>query len=317
MKFLVTGANGFIGQHVCDLLCAQGHELCAAVRCAREGAQALSVGAIDESTDWSSALAGVQVVVHLAGRAHVMKDEACDPEAAYWRVNVAGSLNLAKQAIGAGVRRFVYVSSIKASGEQSFGKPLTEADTPQPEDAYGRSKLAAERALTRLAQETGLELVIVRPCMVVGEGVKGNLAALVGALARGLPLPLGAIRNQRSLVGVRSLAALLLLCAEHPAAVGEVFFAAAPEALSTPALVRCLAEGLALRPRLWAWPVGLLSLLAQLTGKQGQMRRLSTDLDVSSAKAHQQLGWQSSPSLRDELHAAARGVCAAKVGVKP
>ncbi|MEC5385587.1 NAD-dependent epimerase/dehydratase family protein [Uliginosibacterium sp. H3] len=297
-RVLVTGANGFVGAELCAHLGRQGYRVVSVVRRATAAGGA-AVGEIDDSTSWEGVLKDVDVVIHLAARVHVMDGKST--EADFERINVCGSAHLARAAAIAGVKRLVFVSSIKVNGEATHGKPFDENDVPRPEDAYGRSKLAAELALQQISADTGLELVIVRPPMVVGPGTKGNLPALLRALSQGRSLPLASVRNRRSFVGVRSLVCLLELCAIKVAAAGEIFLVADEPALSTPELIAGLARGLGSRARLWPVPVPLLRALARLSGKHAQIDRLSGDLEVDAGKARNLLGWASVESLDDVL----------------
>lgn len=294
-RVLVTGASGFIGGEVCRALSERGWQVRMAVRAQRPGLpdhERVLVGEIGTETDWTRALAGVAAVVHLAARVHVMREVAADPDAAFARVNVLGTECLARAAVQAGVQRFVYVSSIKVNGEATTGRPFTELDPPDPRDPYARSKAAAEEALARVARGGALAHVIVRPPLVYGPGVGGNLGQLLRALRLGLPLPLGAIHNRRSLVGVWNLADLLALCAEHPAAAGETFLAADQSDLSTPQLLRLLAAGLGKPARLWPVPPRLLWWLVAAAGQRAALERLCGSLQVSAAKACTLLGWE-------------------------
>jgi nucleoside-diphosphate-sugar epimerase len=302
-RVLVTGANGFVGAELCAYLGRQGYRVVPTVRSVTAGAGVV-VGEIDDTTSWGPALQDVDIVIHLAARVHVMDGRS--PETEFERINERGSAHLAREAAAAGVKRLVFVSSIKVNGEATHGKPFDESDAPRPEDAYGRSKLAAELALKQIAVETGLELVIVRPPMVIGPGAKGNLRVLLRGLLRGLPLPLASVRNRRSLVGVRNLVCLLELCAVKAAAAGEIFLAADEPALSTPELITGLARGLGREPRLWSVPVPLLRMLASLAGKRAQIERLSGDLEIDASKARSMLGWASSEPLDEILDRTAR-----------
>ena len=304
-QILVTGSNGFVGSELCSHLRGQGYRVVSAVRSATDGAD-MSVGEINESTAWAKALQGVDIVVHLAARVHVMNEAQAGAEAEFERINVRGSTHLAREAVAAGVKRLVFVSSIKVNGEATQGNPYVETDAPHPEDAYGRSKLAAELALMQIARETGLELVIVRPPMVVGPGAKGNLPVLMRGLQRGLPLPLASVRNRRSFVGVRNLAELLELCAVKSAAAGEVFLAADEPALSTPALISGLARGLECKACLWPMPVAALRMLAGLAGMHAQNKRLSGDLEIDAGKARRVLGWACREPLDEVLYRTAQ-----------
>ena len=247
---LVTGATGFIGQSLCHRLMELNHSVRSAVRSlhssfSSSGVEPIPVGNLDSTTDWSSALAGVDCVIHCAARAHVMYETESDALAAYRAVNVAGTQRLAEQAAAAGVKRLVYLSSIKVNGEQTaLGAPFLFSDAPVPEDPYGVSKWEAEQALWEVSSKTGLELVVIRPPLVYGPRVKGNFLRLLRWVSRGLPLPLGAVQNQRSLVGLDNLVDLLIRCVDHPAAAGQTFLVSDGQDLSTPELIRQLADAM-------------------------------------------------------------------------
>ncbi|MEY4489666.1 MAG: hypothetical protein RIQ79_2174, partial [Verrucomicrobiota bacterium] len=269
-KVLVTGARGFVGRPVVAALRASGCEVRGAVRSAPADAGAgaaagyceVVAGELGPDTDWSTALAGVEVVVHLAARVHQMSDRAADPLAEFRRVNVEGTRRLAEQAAAAGVRRLVFVSSIKVNGEGTEGGvAYMENDSPAPEDPYGVSKWEAEQALKTVGVATGLEVVVLRPPLMVGKGVKGNLASLTGAIRRGMPLPFGAITsNRRSLLDVRNLADVIVLCAAHPKAAGEVFLVSDGVPVSTAELARHLGRVAGRAPVLIPVPVCMLRL---------------------------------------------------------
>lgn len=287
---LVTGANGFVGSALCRTLRAQGADVLGAVR-GHAGAGAIAVGDLDGNTDWRAALTGRTVVVHLAARVHVMDDRAGDPLAAYRTVNVDATVNLARQAHAAGVRRFVFVSSIKVNGEATYGRPFRADDAAAPVDPYGQTKLEAERALQALAAQTGMELVIVRPPLVYGPGVKANFANLLNLVDRGVPLPLGAVRNARSMVALDNLVDLLIVCTRHPAAAGQVFLASDGIDLSTAELVRMMGRAMNKRVLLVPVPVALMRLGAALLGKRGLVDRLAGSLQVDSSPARDLLAW--------------------------
>lgn len=298
MNVLVTGANGFVGRAVCAALRQTGHAVTPAVREAQGLTQEQVIGEIDAQTDWRAALAGMDCVLHLAARVHVMRDTTTNPLAQYRVVNVDGTLNLARQAAAAGVRRFVFVSSVKVNGEERAAA-YTEADTPMPEDAYALSKWEAEQGLRQIAAATGLEVVILRPPLVYGPGVGANFLALMHAVARGIPLPLGAIDNRRSLIFVGNLADAILCCLEHPAAAGKTFLVSDGEDVSTPALVRRMAAALGRPARLVALPVPVLRAIATLAGKSALVTRLTDSLTIDGTAIRHTLGW-SPPFTLDE-----------------
>ncbi len=305
---LVTGANGFVGLSLCDELMRRGMQVSAATR-ARDrlpaGVGPVSVGAIDGATDWSKALIGAAVVIHLAARVHVMRDTASDPLEEFRKVNLHGTENLARQAVQAGVKRLVYVSSIKVNGETTMGDgKFSERDVPEPRDPYGVSKWEAEQVLNRIAQETGLEVVILRPPLVYGEGVKGNFAQMMKALARGIPLPLASVDNRRSLIHVENLVDALILCATHPAAANQTYLVSDGEDISTPDLLRQLGAAMGHYARLFPCPPAILKLAGRLTGKSDQVERLLDSLRIDSGKIRRELGWKPPFTLLEGLRRA-------------
>jgi nucleoside-diphosphate-sugar epimerase len=249
------------------------------------------VGEIDGTTDWSGALEAVDTVVHLAARAHVMRESEADPLAVFRRVNLAGSSVLARQAAQVGVKRLIFLSSVKVNGERTYGEPFRADDMPSPEDAYGISKWEAEQALQQIAEQTGLELVIVRPVLVYGAGVKGNLERLMAMIRRQLPLPLAGVANRRSLLSIQNLLDFTRCCIDHPDAAGEIFLLADGEDLSTPELIRKLAHAMGCRTRLFPVPLTLLRLGGKLTGHSSMVARLTQDLQVDLRKNRERLGW--------------------------
>lgn len=293
---LLTGASGFVGHAVLQFFRQRGGSVRPIFRTADQAwgiSDAVVVPSLDASTNWSAALQGVDVVVHAAARAHIMRDEALDPLAEYRRVNVQGTLHLARQAAAAGVRRFVFVSSIKVNGEGTqFGRAFTANDVPAPEDAYGISKAEAEAGLWEIARASGMELTIIRPVLVYGQGVKGNFASMLRWVRRGLPLPLGAVTsNRRSLVALDNLVDFIVLCTQHPQAANQVFLVSDGEDVSTAQLLRNMAAALQRPARLLPVPVGLLRLSAQLLGKRAVAKRLLGSLQVDISKNHELLGW--------------------------
>ena len=290
MKILLTGATGFVGRVAARTLESRGHSVRAALRAPRTGLtfESVVVGEVGPETDWSRALEGVETVVHLAARVHVMRDDA-DGVIEFERVNTEGTLHLARAAAVAGARRFVFVSSIKVNGEATTGRPFRADDEPHPGDAYARSKYAAERGLLEIG---GIEPVIIRPPLVHGPGAKGNLARFCRLARSGWPVPLGGISNRRDLVGVENLANLIERCVWHPAAAGQVFLASDGEALSTPELYRLIAEALGRQARMVKVPVTLMRALAGPLGLGAEIDRLTESLELDITKTRELLGWE-------------------------
>jgi nucleoside-diphosphate-sugar epimerase len=310
LAILVTGANGLVGRALCPALRATGFLVRAAVRQAHAltgqgGAipDSFAIGEIGPQTDWRAALEQVDYVVHLAARVHVMRETAADPLAEFRRVNTAGTECLARMAAEAEVKRFVFVSTIKVNGERTFDRPFTEVDSPNPQDAYGISKWEAEQALIRVASETGLEIVSLRPPLVYGPGVKGNLLALLTAVARGLPLPLASINNRRSLIYVKNLADAIITCIAHPNAAGQTFLAGDAETVSTPELVRRIAVAFGQRARLLPGPPALLGLAGRIVGSSGAVDRLLESLELDCSKIRRELDWTPPYPMQEGLAA--------------
>jgi len=314
MKALVTGANGFVGLAVLQRLNAMsGVQAVGGVRRAAEFldtvATVMEVGDLTAQTNWSLALAGMDVVVHAAARVHVMHDTEADPLTAFRAVNVAGTLNLARQAAAAGVKRFVFVSSVKVNGESTqTGRAFTETDAPNPQDAYGQSKHEAEQGLRQLAADTGMEVVIIRPPLVYGPGVKANFAALMRAVQRGWPLPLGAVHNQRSLVALDNLVDFIVTCITHPQAANQTFLVSDGQDLSTTELVCGMARAAGVPTRLLPVPVWALQAGATLLGKGDAVQRLCGNLQVDISKARSLLGWVPPVSVDEGLRRAMRQI---------
>lgn len=311
---VVTGAAGFVGRRLCSALTAAGAPVRAISRTCGDGLT--PIGDMTAQTDWSAHLDGARAVIHLAARVHMLGDVAADPLAEFRRINVAATLNLARQAARAGVRRFVFVSSIKVNGEQTIaGRPFRADDRPNPEDPYGVSKREAEDGLRAVAEATGLEVTIVRPPLVYGPGVRANFASMMRWLDRGVPLPFGAVRdNRRSLIALDNLADLLTLCTDHPAAANQTFVACDGEDLSTAALLHRLGAALGRPARLVPVPVGALRIAARLLGKQDLTQRLLGSLQIDAAKTREVLGWVPRVTVDEALIATAQAFAANKRG---
>ncbi|QZA80558.1 UDP-glucose 4-epimerase family protein [Deefgea piscis] len=297
---LITGSNGFLGAALCTFLNDIKIDYKSVSR--RGYAGSISVGNIDAHTQWSEALRDIDVIVHAAARVHVMNDASLDPLTEFRKVNVEGTLNLARQAVAAGVSRFVFISSIKVNGESTeLGLPFFADDLAVPLDPYGVSKYEAEQGLLQLAKETGLEVVIIRPPLVYGPGVKANFAAMMKWLNKGIPLPLGAIHNQRSLVALDNLVDLIVTCIDHPAAANQIFLAGDGEDLSTTELLQKMAKALDVSSRLIPVPMWCLQFGARLFGKQAMAQRLCGSLQVDISKARNVLGWRPPLTVDEAL----------------
>ena len=302
MKAAITGATGFVGKALGGYLVSHGHRVRPVVRCKANLEDEVNIGDIDGMTDWTAALTGCDAVIHLAARVHVMNDTAQDPLALYRATNTEGTLNLACQAAKAGVKRFVFISTIKVNGE-GRDVPYRETDPPAPEGAYAVSKWEAEQGLWKIAQETGLEVVILRPPLVYGPGVKANFRRLLDMVARGWPLPLGAIDNRRSLLYLGNFVDAIRLCVEHPAAAGQTFLLDDGGPVSTPQLVMAVARAMGRQARLLSVPVGILEFAGALFGKRAAVARLSGSLYVDSSAIRLRLGWTPPYSMQQGLDA--------------
>ena len=316
MRIFVTGASGFVGtalvQHLLQdpsahiIAASRGPSTATSAR-----VEGVRIGDLGPRTEWQQHLEGAEVVVHLAARVHVMHDDSTDPLADFRRVNVDGTLRLARQALAAGARRFVYVSSIKVNGESTVrGRPLRADDRPLPQDPYGISKHEAEQGLHRLAEATSLEVVVIRPPLVYGPGVRGNFRTMMDWIIRGVPLPFGAIENRRSLVGLDNLCDLIATCTRHSAAAGQTFLAADGEDVSTTELLRRLGAALGHPARLLPVPTGLLRGALTVFGKRDISQRLcgSFQVDIDATRAH--LGWSPPVSLDEGLRRVAQAYLA-------
>lgn len=303
---LLTGANGFVGQHLGAYLSKQGYQVIATSRRSDVAfdytpAHVVKVGVIDANTDWMTALEGVEVVIHLAARVHIMREKVADPLVEFRQMNAEGTMRLAQQAAEVGVRRLVFLSSIKVNGERTINHPFTEQDEAIPDDPYARSKWEAEQHLMDMAAQTGLEVSIIRPPLIYGPGVRGNFLSLLGLAAKGWPLPLAGIDNRRSLVGIKNLCSLIEVCTSHPQAAGEVFLISDGQDISTPELIRMLAEAMERPCRLWPFPTSVLATASKLLGQQGVWERLSGSLQVDISKARQLFGWEPPVPLEQGL----------------
>jgi nucleoside-diphosphate-sugar epimerase len=309
---LVTGATGFVGSALLPVLLSQFDEVTAVGRRAQDKSHArlssFGVGNINGATKWSTQLRGTDAVIHLAARVHVMRDTVSDPLTEFRRVNTEGTLNLARQAATAGVRLFIYLSSIKVNGETTVpNRPFTPNDLAAPQDPYGISKHEAEIGLSEIARTTGMQVIIIRPTLVYGKGAKGNFKSLMKLVARGLPLPLGSIHNLRSFVGIDNLVDFIVTCLEHPDAANETFMVSDGEDLSTPDLIRRMARAMNQPARLLPVPVWALKAGALLLGKGDAAQRLCGNLQVDISKSRELLGWRPPVSVDEGLRRAVGG----------
>lgn len=304
---MVTGATGFIGSALCAKLADLGFPLIRAVQrgCASDGV--VVVGGINGSTDWSEALQGVDTVIHCAARVHIMRDAHENSLQEFRKVNAEGSLNLGQQAAKAGVRRFIYLSSVKVNGEEtSPGQRFTTDQAPAPIDPYAISKREAEDALREISQSSGMEVVIIRPPLVYGPGVKGNFQTMMHWLAKGFPLPFASIKNMRSLVALDNLIDLIITCIHHPAAVNQTFLVSDDEDLSTPELLKKVALALDKTVWLMPFPVWMLNMGARLLGRHSDMRKICESLQVDITKTRALLGWEPPIKMNQALRQTAR-----------
>lgn len=302
MKILITGANGFVGQALVGQLKPSGHHVVPGVQRSYGLLGEIVVGVVDGATQWAEAVAGCRAVVHLAARVHVMHEMTTDPLEAYRQTNVAGSLNLARQAAAAGVRRFIYVSTVKVNGEfTGNGQAFAFDDIPAPQDPYGVSKAEAEAGLREIAVQTGMEVVIIRPPLVYGPGVKANFATLVRWVRKGVPLPLGAIHNQRSLVALGNLVDLITTCLDHPEATNQTFMVSDGHDVSTSELLRGLSYAMECPVRLLSVPQSWLVVGLRLIGREDWGQRLCGNLQVDIFHTCKTLGWRPPVSVAEGL----------------
>jgi len=305
MNILVTGATGFLGSHLCASLKTNSKvRLTPVVRKAplTDFESVTVIPFIGSETVWEKAIDGQDVVIHAAARAHIMKDEVAEPLEEYRRVNVYGTINLARQAAVAGVRRFIFISSIKVNGEQTpLDKPFTADDTPAPDDAYGISKWEAEQGLHQLASETGMEVVIIRPPLAYGLGVKGNFKSLLGLTERRLPLPLSSLKNRRSMVALDNFVDLIVACIDHPSAANETFLVSDDHDLSTSELLTKLGEAAGKPARLFSVPPAFLRFGAKILGKQALADRLLGNLQVDITHTKETLNWTPPITVEEGL----------------
>jgi len=305
-KILLTGSTGFVGNGILKGLVDREAPTRAALRKSPTEFPAkvekAHIGDLNEHQDWTSALISVKVIIHCAARVHVMNETTDDPLEAFRQVNVAGTLSLAQQAAASGVKRFVFLSSIKVNGESTQpGSPYTARNVTNPVDPYGISKQEAEEGLRKISAETGMEHVIIRPVLVYGPGVKANFAQLIKLVAKGIPLPLASTRNKRSLVALDNLLDLITTCIDHPNAANQTFLVSDGRDLSTAELIREISRCLNRKARLLPFPPSLLHIAATLAGKRAVADRLLDSLQVDISHTCETLDWRPPVGLEDAL----------------
>lgn len=309
MKILVTGASGFVGQALTEVLERNNINI---VKVSRQSKHDLTSKAcyaipdIAEFTDWQSLLSDCDVVIHLAARVHMMNDKATDPLVEFIKTNVDNTLSLAKQAVSYGVKRFVFVSSIKVNGESTDGVPFSKLSKADPQDPYAISKYRAELALMELSKNTGIEIVILRPPLIYGPNVKANFLTLMNIVDKQIPLPLGCVNNKRSLLYVDNLVDALIVCATHEVAAGKTFLVSDGEDVSTPELMKRIANALGKSSRVFYFPSLLIHFFSKLIGKKAEFDRLTQSLVIDSSEIRRELNWQPPYTLDQGLKATAR-----------
>lgn len=303
---LVTGSSGFVGAAIIKCLADSAHEVRASSRHKSlnlpDNVDFFNSGDLGTVIDWRPALNQVDVVIHTAARVHIMNDDISESLTEFRRINTLATLNLARQASQAGIKRFIYISSVKVNGEMTeSNKPFTPDDQFVPDDPYGLSKYEAEQGLLALSKETGMEVVIIRPPLVYGPGVRANFASMLKWVDRGVPLPFGAINNQRSLVGLDNLVSFIIHCIDHPEAANEVFLISDGEDLSTTELLRKVAKSFGKQARLIPVAVSWMTFAAKLVGKEAVANRLFGSLQLDISKATNLLGWKPVITMEQQL----------------
>jgi len=305
-SMLVTGATGFVGRSLCSRLRDDGFFVRGTQRNLEshlsllQGIEPVLIDPLGPNTSWGASLDGIDTIIHLAARVHIMNDPSKDPLSEFRYVNVEGTSKLARDAVKSGVKRFVYISSIKVNGEKS-SRGYAQDSLAQPSDPYAISKWEAEQALRRIENETGLEVVVIRPTLVYGPGVKANFLNMMKTIQLGVPLPLASIKNKRSLIFIGNLVDAIVACSVQPEAAGKTYLVSDDEDISTPDLIRRIAKTLGQPARLFPMPLSLLRLAGRLAGKSNEVSRLTGSLTVDIVKIKQELGWVPPCSLDESL----------------
>lgn len=297
MKIAVTGSSGFIGRSLCPALLNRGYAVRSAVRSLQsvsrdlDNTEKVAVGDISSDTDWQDTLRGIDVVIHLAALVHVMKAASEDRFAEYRQINTDGTARLALMAAEAGVKRFVFLSSIKVNGEATEVLGFSESDTPNPKDNYAISKWEAEQTLHKVAKDTGMEIVILRPPLVYGPHVRANFLRLLDMVNKNIPLPLSSINNKRSMIYIGNLIDVIVRCIKNPNAANQIFLLSDGHDVSTPDLIRMIAEAMGKKARLFPCPVSFLKMIGKITGKTAEVERLVSSLRIDNTKIRRELNW--------------------------